>query len=556
MKNKNNIFRLKALVALCFSIVFFNACEKDNENEVNEDVRLFRPVLNVDLFSEGNTIVVNMGKLKRAVGYTLEVSRDTFATIEYTIETDTSYVEINNATVGEELFWDALYQVRATAHAESSEFDSKVSDLGGVRTQRFPSILKVPKSYDVIDVAARVSWEPLGDAITGMKAFAPDDLRLTTPLFPEVSVTEEEFLAGEAIYEGLDPETGYQIAIYSGDRLRGWVSYDTKIADIDPASAGVIDIREDESPDAVSNAVATAPEGAIILVKRGVTYNFPSDKLSKSVTIRAAYGFGEQKAKLFTTGSWDIEGGSTIDHIRFIDLEVRGEDFGGDYVFNTNTDDVYVGEVLFENCKMGTFRGIFRIRGTVEVDNYKVMNTVVDSIGGYGLFTTDTNPSDPPTARVNNILFSGSTFNKIDTGIQSRNNSQSIIIEDCTFANFIKTGERLFRYRGGDGNDNVTNGIVIRNSIFGHSWDQAEDGSYGIQGIAQGLEATNFSLVNNYTTANFSFSEGTEISGLPIGNYSGTQEELWVDVDNNDFNFNDIGFSGKSNSGAPMWRVE
>ncbi|KAA5827983.1 DUF5123 domain-containing protein [Algibacter amylolyticus] len=555
MKNKSNIFNIKTVLFLCLIITVFNACSKD-DNETFEKTRLFSPVLNAGLLAEGNSIIVNMGKLKGAVGYTIEVSRDTFQTIEYTVPADTNYVKLNENNLGEELFWNSLYQVRATAHDADPQYDSKVSDLGGVRTERFPSILNVPKTFDVTDIAARVSWTPLGDAITGMKAFAPDDLRLETPLFPETPVTEEEFLAGEAIFNGLSPETEYQIAIYSGTELRGWVNYTTKIADIDPTSPGVIDIRDNENPDAVSDAVAAAPNGAIVLVKRGVTYNFPSDRLDKSITIRAAYGFGEQKAKIVTSGSWDIEAGSTIDHIRFIDMEVRGEDFGGDYVFNTNRSDVYVGEILFDNCTMGTFRGLVRIRGTVEVDNYKIMNTVVDSIGGYGLFTTDTNPSDPPTARVNNIVFSGSTFNKIDTGIQSRNNSQSIIIEDCTFANFIKNGARMFRYRGGDGNDNVINGIKITNSIFGHSWDQAESGTYGMQGIAQGLANTNFELLNNYSTTNFSFSEGTEIPGFPIGNYTSTQEDLWVDTDNNDFNFKDIGFFGKFSAGAPMWRTK
>ena len=44
------------------------------------------------------------------------------------------------------------YQVRAKAHAADSQFDSKVADLGNVRTQRFPTILNIPAVYDVTDV--------------------------------------------------------------------------------------------------------------------------------------------------------------------------------------------------------------------------------------------------------------------------------------------------------------------------------------------------------------------------------------------------------------------
>jgi len=82
-----------------------------------------------------------MGSLKNTIGYTIEVSRDTFATIEYTVESDVSYVILGEDNLGEGLFWNTLYQVRATAHAEDPQYDSKPSDLGSVRTNRFPTIL-------------------------------------------------------------------------------------------------------------------------------------------------------------------------------------------------------------------------------------------------------------------------------------------------------------------------------------------------------------------------------------------------------------------------------
>ncbi|WP_425635814.1 DUF4957 domain-containing protein [Algoriphagus yeomjeoni] len=540
------------LFMLLMAVLAVSACKEDEE--MFEETRLFRPVLNEDLYSEGNTIIVNQGNMKSAISYTLEVSRDTFNTIEYVIETDTSYVEINKALIGEELFWNTLYQVRSTARAADPAFDSKASDLGNVRTQRFPTILNNPASFDVTDIAARVTWTKAGAEVTGVKVFSAQDLQLSTPLFDEQMVTSEERAKAEVIVKGLDPETEYQIAIYSGDVLRGWVNYTTRVADIDPTAPGVIDIRDNESPSAVADAVLAAADGDLILVKRGVTYDLPSENLDKSITIQAAYGFGEQKAKLYTTGNWNIAEGAQIDHIRFIDLEIRGADYTGDYVFNPNTSGVNVRELLFENCTMGTFRGIIRIRGTVTIENYLIKNTLVDSIGGYGLLTTDTNPSDDElTANVQNIVFESSTFNKIQGGITSRNNSNSITIDGCTFANFISPNGQMFRYRGGDGNNNVASGISITNSIFGHAWDESESENYGIRGV-DGLESTNFNLINNYSTANFSFS-GNEIPGFPVGNYSKGQSDLWVSPATNNFNFKDSGFAGRFDTGDKRWRV-
>ncbi|MBD0830828.1 DUF4957 domain-containing protein [Aestuariibaculum sediminum] len=553
MKNHNNIFNIKTILFLCLIVSMFNACDKDDDQNY-EKTRLFRPVLNEPLFAEGNSIIVNMGKLKSAVGYTLEVSRDTFATIEYTILSDTNYVEINANNAGEELFWNTIYQVRATAHEADPQYDSKISDLGGVRTETFPSILFSPSSYDVTDVAARVTWEPLGDAITGIKVFAADDLRLTTPLLPEAPVSNEQFLAGEGFVEGLEPESEYQIAIYSGTQLRGWVNFTTRVAEPDYSSIpNLIDIRDNESASAVKDAVASAPDGATILLKRGVTYDLPSTPLDKSITIRAAYGFGEQKAKLFTTGNWNIASGSNIDYIRFIDVEIRGEDYGGDYVFNPSSGDTNVNELLFDNCTIGTLRGVFRLRGTnALVDTYEIRNSVIDSIGGYGLLTCDTNPGTPQTATVNNFNLINSTFNKVGWLIQTRNNCESLTIESCTFANF----NNYFRFRGGDGNNNVTNGISIQNSIFGHAWDETGTATtYTSSGVYQGLPDTNFTVGNSFTTSDLTWSTGREIPNLE-SNYSGTQDDLWVDPQNNDFNFKDKGFAGQYTAGDPRWRTK
>lgn len=537
---------------LLMAVVAVSACKE--EEEMFEETRLFRPVLNEDLFSEGNTIIVNQGNMKSAVSYTLEVSRDTFQTVEYVIETDTSYVEINKALIGEELFWNTLYQIRSTAHAADPQYDSKAADLGNVRTQRFPTILNNPATYDVTDIAARVTWTKAGADVTGVRVFSAEDLQLNTPLFDEQMVTAEELEKAEVIVEGLEAETEYQIAIYSEDVLRGWVNYTTRVADIDPMAPGVVDIRDNESPSAVADAVLAAADGDLILVKRGVTYDLPSEDLDKSITIQAAYGFGEQKAKLYTTGNWNIAEGAQIDHIRFIDLEIRGADYSGDYVFNPNTSGVNVREMLFENCQIGTVRGILRIRGTVALENFIIRNSLVDSVGSYGLLTTDTDPKeDEKTAHVDNILFESSTFNKIQAGITSRNNSVSIIIDGCTFGNFVKSGNRIFRYRGGDGNNNVTNGISITNSIFGHGWDESDSENYAIRGI-EGLDGTNFNLVNNYSTGDFSFSD-SEIPGFPLGNYSGGQADLWVSPPTNDFNFKDSGFAGRFDTGDRRWRV-
>lgn len=554
MQIKNFNINKALLLFLSGLVLVLAACEKE---QTYEKTRLFRPVLNEDLRAEGNTIIVNLAKIKEATSYTLQISRDTFLTIDYTVESDTNYVELNSEVLnGDELLWNTLYQVQVTAHAADPAYDSKVSDLGSVRTERFPSILHIPGPDDVIDVAARVSWEVAGAAVTKIKTFLPSDLQLNTPL-ATFDVDAGAQAAGEFIVTGLDPETGYQIAIYSGETLRGWETYTTLAQAVDPNDPNVINLSDSEDPDAVVNAIPGAMDGQIILLKKGVQYNLPSDPLDKSITITAAYGFGSQKAILFTTGNWNIADGASIDHVRFIDVELRGEDIGGDYVFNPNTTNVTsVNELSFDNCIIGTFRGIIRIRGKMFVKNYTINNSIVHHIGGYGVLTTDTDGAD--NAAFDNITLTNSTFTKINSFMTSRQNAQSLVIDACTMSELASPDGIVFRWRGNAGEfSNVLNGISITNTIWGHAWDEGASGNLAVRGIYAGLEATSFNIVNTYATGDFAFTAGSEIPGFPSITYGGSAAQLWVDpYDTMDFNIKDSGFAGKYDAGDPRWRVK
>ncbi|MBI1226659.1 MAG: DUF4957 domain-containing protein [Bacteroidetes bacterium] len=554
---KLNLNIYAALFLLVGSLVLiFASCKKDEETY--DKTRLFRPVLSEDLMADLNTIIVNMGNSKEATSYTLEVSRDSFATVLYTIESDTNYVVIGPATLnGTELLWNTLYQVRATAHASDPKYDSKVSDLGSVRTERFPSILNIPTAGDILDVQVRVSWQIAGANVTKIRIFTCDDELLANPLI-ELDVDDVAQATGEFFIAGLTPLTCYQVAIYSGDSgeiLRGWEVYNTIASAIDLNDPNVIDLSQSEDPDAVINAIPTAGDGQIIVLKKGVVYNLPEDPLDKSITITAAYGFGNQKAVLFTTGNWNIADGATIDHIRFIDVELRGEDIGGDYVFNpNNAATTTVNELTFDNCVINNFRGIIRIRSLVFLTNYTINDCIVHHIGGYGIITADTDGAG--NAAFDNLNMTNSTFTKIHSFIQTRQNANTVVIDNCTLSEFADPDGILFRWRGEAGTlSNVLNGITITNSIFGHAWDEGMTGNLAVKGIYAGLENTNFNIINTYATSDFAFTAGSEIPGFPALTYGGTAAALWVDpFDGMDFHFMDNGFAGKNDTGDPRWR--
>jgi hypothetical protein len=143
-------------------------------------------------------------------------------------------------------------------------------------------------------------------------------------------------------------------------------------------------------------------------------------------------------------------------------------------------------------------------------------------------------------------------------GISSYNNVQSILIEDCTFSNYVQggSGNYMFRFRGGADNNNVINGITIKNTIFGPGWDQSANGTYAIRG-KEGLPTTSIETVNIHTTSEFAFQATYEISSFPLApTYAKKQTDLWVNPLANDFTFKDNGFAGRFDSGDPRWRVQ
>lgn len=552
----NKIHIKQSLAVVLVSLGAFFACK--TEDEITAETRLFRPVLNKELSAKNNTIIVNMGNIKAATGYTVEVSRDTFKTTDYSFKVDTNYVVVDQTLLkGESLYWNTTYQVRAKAHALKAEFDSKVSDLGSVRTEKFPSIMVTPTAADVIDVAARVRWATGGVAITKVKVFAKTDLKLATPL-AQYDVSEADQKAGSTIIKKLNPLTTYQLAIYSADgTVKGWDNYTTISRAVDTSSPNVIDLSESDDPNALNAALLNVVEKGIIVLKKGATYVMPTNNFDKSVTITSAYGFGEQKTIITTSGGGNIGTGVTLDYLRFNNIEFIGADIGGSYIFNPNIATLTtVKELSFDNCIISNMRGVLRIRAKAFVNNFIIKNSIVHQIGTYGVLTTDTDGAG--NAAVDNIILQSSTFSKINIFLTSRQNSNSVVIEDCTLSEIATNGGSLFNWRGTSaGFRNVTNGIKIANCIWGHAWDQAGTSVLTVRGKSAGLDVTNFTVLNTYTTGDFGYVAGTEISGLPSFTYTKKASELWVSPYSGlNFNFKDATFAGRKDTGDPRWRVK
>jgi len=544
MKIKKFNFRI-CFILLFACMITMDACKKE---EVYPRTRLFQPVLNENLFAVENTIIVNLGKMKEAKNYTIEVSRDSFLTIDYSIKVDTNYLVINKETVGEDLLWFTLYQLRATALADDAKYNSLPSSLGSVRTQKFPSNMGAPTYFDVLDTRARVFWTPGGEPITGIKVFDAADLRLTNPLL-EFDVTDEDRLAAEKIISGLKASSSYQIAIFSSETIRGWELYRTR----EPLVSGdnVVDLT---GIDTVVNLAAVLPDvadGSVILLEGGKTYLAGGYAFDKSVAFMSGYSFTPALPIIDCNLNFNLSDGSNVDHVTFKNIHLTATDngFGGRYVFNIDKSGT-LGEIKYESCVIRTLRGVARVKdGSGTLDRFTIYDCRIDSIKDYGILTMDIK-----TWICNEISIKNSTISKAIMFLTSRNNSNSITIDGCTLNEIPEKGRQMFRWREA-GQDNVLNGITISNTIWGHGWNTTGDVDYLVDGY-DGMGSTNWIIINTYTTSDFGYAVGKEqIPGFPSFLYPGTASLLWTDPYKSLFMFKDTGFAGKSDSGDPHWRI-
>ncbi len=520
-----------SLKNICSTVVVFSilvvACRK---TEIAEPGRLFRPVIAGQLSSDLNNIFVAWQNIKGSTSFTLQLSRDSFRTIDVSKELTVAVDTVRD------LLYDQMYQVRVRANAGDSVFSSRWSNLGEIKTLKFPTILNTPTASDVTEEALRVSWVTEGAPVTRIRVLKADD----SSLVREVTLTPADITNQYKIISGLLPSTGYIAYLYSDATMRGWENYTTKA----PLSGNIVDLRSITGrPNVLADTLPLIPSGSTVILKRGETYTIASGiSLSKAVTITSGSDLQvPDPALIFFTNNFNFAAGSVIDYIDFKDVTMRSDNYGSRYIFNT-TNDATVGRISFDNCNVEIFRGMIRLqRGNTTVTDVVVNNSILDSLANYGVITVDN-----VACKAENISITNSTIYKAEVIIVSKSNSTSVTVENCTINEAPRGGSYLVDYNG----NNVSSGVKINNCIFGVGKSNA--GATAVRGIRIGSGA--IEAANNYSTADYTLI-ATSPSPIPdVIAYTRRSTELWQDPSNGNFKILDLTFPGRTSTGDPRWR--
>ena len=518
----------KIIFALSIIVVVLSACKKTEDLQGPD--RLFRPVLKEDLQSDGNWISVLWQPIKDAASYTIQISKDSFQTVLASATVDSNY------HVFENLNWEQLYQLQIRANAQDSSKNSRFSDIGAIKTPRFPSILNVPAISDISDNAVRVSWTNSGATVTDIKILQASD----SSVVKEVTLSSTDVSNEYRIVSGLTGSTDYIVYLYSGTTVRGWANFKTTA----PLSGNIIDLREIEGrPAVLKDTLGVIPSGSIVLLKRGEEYSISSaTNLDKSVTIMSGTDLlNPSQAVITLSANFNITSGSNIDSIVFKDVHLVGTDYASKYVFNINTA-CNVGKVSFDACHIEIMRGVMRTQSQPAIiGTYMINNCIIDSIAGYGIITVDV-----ASSQVDNIIIQNSTIYKAEKFITSSKptaGSVSVLVSDCTFNEMITGSNTYIDY----GSKDVTNGITVSNCIFG----VGKGGSTTLRDIKSG-SGTSVNASNNFRTSDYVSSGTNDFPNINV--YTKSSTEIWKDPVNGDFTIVDSGFPGKNNAGDPRWR--
>lgn len=526
--NNKNIIMRNILGTFLLVLVLLSACKK--EDLLPEASRIFRPTVAKDgVNSPSNYIEVTWLASKEAVSYTAQLSIDSFKTVAVSMDVDTNYALFEN------LLYDQLYQIRVKGIAADTAKNSKFADLGEVKTPKFPTILNSPTLNDLSDAAAKVSWRNEGLPVSAIKVYLEDKITLVK----EIALTDVDRDSTYRLVSNLQPTTKYYMELYSGEILRGYDYYVTKA----PFSGILVDLREIEGrPDVLIDTLPTVTSGSTIILKKGQTYDLSSAyQLDKTLTFVSGNDpINPNQAVINLPSNFDVASGANIDSVVFRNVKLTTDDgYASKYVMNIS-QACNIGTIKFDGCTASKFRGLVRIKtGGVNIDRFEINNSEINSISGYGIINVDN-----AGAKINDFVFTNSTFARVENFISSKNSANSVLIESCTFNEAPSGGNYLINFNS----FNVTAGIKIYNSIFGIGYDVGKGSAVKGYKAASGVI---FDVSNTFALSDYSATNGF----ANVTAYTRPSTDVFKDPAKLDFKIQDNGFPGRSTAGDPRWRL-
>ena len=323
--------------------------------------------------------------------------------------------------------------------------------------------------------------------------------------------------------------------------LAGWNVY---------GQLATVDLRNNNDPASLQAAIENLTEDTHILLKPGVQYTLDAPVLTHALILESEGG----KAILEIKSGFDLaaveEGGTEPDvsFLKFVNLELKGNNPSGDYVANWSKPG-NLNEFVFDNCLVHSFRGVMRMKDAapIRIGKAGLQNTVVHTVGGYGVFNQD-NTNEATV--LDEVVFFESTVANTERLVVSRNTVGSVLISDVTFYNAPRYGRAFIDMANADAV--IEGGVHIENVILTTGLDGNPN-----NGVRAG-SATEVSIINSYASNDFDWNslQWRVEDVAPFVVYDAAAAALFAKVEEFDFTIVAGDFVGKDNAGDPRFYSE
>ena len=551
------IYKIASTCIFGLATLAMTSCS-DNDNIIESLVfnKNFAP-LGIEANSvKETTASITWKTAANATNYNLEVFADDSLTFAGTPEQVITGLTADDIpyTISN-LQFDTKYSVRIQSLTEGDE--GRTSTWNGVYfrtgTKQF---LKNPKPAEIADRSVTLSWE------------VEEGYDVSQIVIGDIThnITAEEKEAGQAIIEGLTPETEYTAYMYYNDKQCGNRKF-TTIADL----AGAILVHEDDDLMAI---IEEAEEGAVLALYGG-TYNLNAKfdeatgnlvstgavKIYKTITIKGIYPTDQPKIY----GRFEIYDGAGLSINQCKINGSKNKDSQGEpdasQIFNYKFDASSAGTVFealdIQNCEItghATGKGLVYLNIAAIVKTISIKNSIVYGIECSGGDFIDSRLGLPREITLANSTFynvaKGRDFIRVDdkSGDFPSENGPVVTVDHCTLYNIgaNASNNRIFYVRFANNKATFTNNVVV--------------GTKYKRGFANGtaidLEPT---LQNNFyfDCENLTSAGGSADATISWFDTEGTIESSnpFADAEKEDFTLNTNSAAYKGGAGAPRWIV-
>lgn len=462
-----------------------------------------------------------MSSTDTTLTYTVEVSTDSTFQGEplVTATTDTTGIRFTDDTLAARQQYFARVKANATGNRPESRWVVSPSfKIIGIQ-------LMLAKQTEVQPTSVLLKWEitpGLTSVVLSKRASGGQ-----TDTASSV-ITDTELTTGTKEVDGLSPATSYHVELYKGKKSVGYADFTTR-----PAinMEGVVDLSDIQGrPEVLEDTLPAVAAGSTILLRRGYTYTLSTGyAVDKSLTIMSKPGF-EPDAMIWLQGgtALDFADGSQVDSLKFDQVSLYG-DYDNNYVLNISKPTT-VSKIIFNECTIRNFRGIFRIKASQPVDITTVTynDCLIDSINSYGVLDVDN-----AAATVHQASFTNSTLSNCQIVLVSKSASDAVTFQSSTIYNSPVKGKYLIDY-----NSNDVGMVTIQSCVLG--------AANAVKGYRVG-SASALKVLGTYGTSDYDVT-GNQIPGVTL--YNQGSDEVFRDAAAGDFTIQDPNFPAV---GDPRW---